>query len=194
MSLNPNDIDYAIELFWYGFKQSMINFYESINKNYMFIIEWSNKLNELKKNKMYSEIEMNIRDYIKYYSFDLIQYSKNIHYDNILVTNIKRWNNISDTSIPYNKIVILFMIYLELKKQNTDINMFNTIEKVIETNDYDKFIIWSLTHKKTKILNLLTKLSDYNIYENIKRIFPNLIIKDKMRMNKICKKFLYNTI
>lgn len=194
MSLNENDPDYMIELFWYGFKQSMINFYKSLNIDHTIITEWSNKLNELKKNKMYSEIEMSIRDYMKEYAFDLIQYSKNTHNDDILITNINRWNKISyqfnfckETSIPYNKIVIIFMIYLELKKHKVDINMF-------DTNNYDKFIIWSLTNDKTKILDLLATIPNYNIYENIRRLFPNLIIKDKMRMNKICKKFLYNII
>ena len=124
MELNKNDPDYMIELFWYGFKNSMINFYNLIGKGAFYsstINNWSENLNELKKLKKYQDIEKYVRDYITKYSFDLIKYSKSTHHDEILSTNIKRWNNISDafnfTSTTYSKILQIFMIYLKIKKK-----------------------------------------------------------------------------
>ena len=50
--MNIIDPDYNIELFWYGFKQSMINFYNK-QEYYEYINVWSDILNILKKDKKY---------------------------------------------------------------------------------------------------------------------------------------------
>ena len=44
------DPDREIEYFWYGFKNSMINFYKYYKLNRP-IEHWSNELNQLKKKK-----------------------------------------------------------------------------------------------------------------------------------------------
>ena len=165
-NLNLNDPDYYIELFWYNFKESMINFYSSLDvyakdRNYDHINIWSNNLNKLKMDKKYSEIENNIRNYISLYSLDLIKYSDTIYHDSILVSNIKRWNKISDAfkfdiSPDHNKIIQLFYIFLTLKENNViitdyinklnihEINNDNIYNIILDHKEgyYDDFIIY----------------------------------------------------
>jgi hypothetical protein len=190
--MNPNDPDYMIELYWFGFKQSMINFYDTISKKHDHIIEWSNTLNKYKSNKDYMNIEDCIREYMSSYSFDLIKYSKCAYHDNILIKNIKRWNEISilfnfNKSVKHTKIVVLFMIYLQIKTfEHYDfLNNIRTIEEILESNNYDEFIIYSFNNKKPKILESLKKIPEYNIYENIRRLYPTIDIKNNLSPIKI---------
>jgi hypothetical protein len=180
--------DYHIENFWLGFKQSMINFYTTVNMNYNHIKEWSTNLNHLQSKKQYHDIELSIRDHITYYSYDLIKYSDSTHHDDILITNIKRWNRISemfnfDNSVKYSKILIIFMIILEFKK----INEYTLWEEMIEENSYDMLIIWAFKNNKVKILELIKNIPEYNLIENIRRLYPTIEINDNMKMNKILK-------
>ena len=78
--LNKDDPDYIVEQFWYGFKQSMINFYVIIIKDYSHIISWSIVLNKMKQNKEYNMIELKIREYMSQYAFDLIKNNDMISY------------------------------------------------------------------------------------------------------------------
>lgn len=189
------DPDYYIEQYWYGFKQSMINFYNYIKIDYTHIIEWSNKLNNYKKEKDYDNIETSIREFMALYSYDLIKYSKETYHDEIFIKNIKRWNEISynfnfNKNIKYVKLVILFMVYLEIKNNNYNDLLQNTnIENILDTNDYDIFIIIGLENEKTKILELIKKIPEYNLNENIKRLYPNLNITNNMGVAKICNIF-----
>ncbi len=77
----------------------MSNFYSQnhINNFNRPITFWSNKLNELQKNKQYNLIEKNIRDYMSLYAIDLLR-TFSLYHMGILITNIKRWNNISNNS------------------------------------------------------------------------------------------------
>lgn len=188
--MNSNAPDYHIENFWLGFKQSMINFYISHNMSYNHIKEWSTNLNYLQSKKQYHDIELSIRDHITYYSYDLIKYSATTHHDDILITNIKRWNRISDmfnfnTSVKYSKILIIFMIVLEFKK----INEYTLWEEMIEENSYDMLIIWAFKNNKVKILELIKNIPEYNLIENIRRLYPMIEINDNMKMNKICNQY-----
>ena len=111
--------DFYIEQFWLGFKQSILNY----SKNYKDTVkEWSDNLNKLQIEKKYSEIEDNIRNYITYYASILIKTSLGTYHEQLLLTNIKRWNRISETynfiiSNKYNKVLIMFMIYLDIKEK-----------------------------------------------------------------------------
>jgi len=190
-----NDPDFYIEQFWYGFKQSMVNFYNYVTMNYTHITEWSNKLNNYKKQKDYNNIETSIREFMAQYSYDLIKYSNETYHDEIFLKNIKRWNNISfnfnfNKNIKYVKLVILFMIYLEIKTNNYYELLENTnIETILDTNDYDIFIIYGLENEKTKILELIKKIPEYNLNENIKKLYPNLNITNNICVTKICNIF-----
>ena len=191
--MNPTDPDYIIELYWFGFKNSMINFYITIPRNYEHITLWSNTLNHYKSQKDYNNIELCIRDFMSFYSFDLIKYSKkDIFHNNIFIKNIKRWNDISEsmnfnTSIKHSKIVILFMIYLHLKVLEAFdfLNELQPIEELLENNNYDAFIIYSINNNRSSILELVKKIPEYNIYDNIKRLYPNVNINNNLSLIKI---------
>ncbi len=206
--LNPNDPDYFIEEFWYGFKNSMVNFYQHIKKNYDHIFVWSDNLNKLKDLKDYVQIESTIRDYISLYSFDLIKYSNTNYHDELLITNIKRWNKIS-TKFVYvfnfnnknknlnlkspldSKILLLFKIYLEIKKDMAFELLYEleSVETIIKNDSYDKFIIWSLTNEKSKILELLSFIPNYNLEQNIKRLYPDFNFVTGTKSIKLCQLF-----
>lgn len=193
--INPNDPDYHIELFWYGFKTSMYNFYNTYHLPYEHIQKWSDNLNKLKKNKKYNEIERDIRDYMAHYSFDLTKQPKSNYYDQILISNIKRWDKISNTykfksCQKYNKIILLFYIYNEIKQDCDVINFQEQIKDIdytISTNDFDSIIHYAVLLNKSKILEKLRLIPGYNLIENIKRLYPGLIIQNKnIKMNKLC--------
>lgn len=203
-NLNQLDPDFHIEDFWYGFKQSMINFYYLIKKYDFKINEWSNILNILKKNKEYNQIESNIREYMSYYAFDLIKYGETTYHYEILVTNIKRWNKISnlynfENSTKHNKILIIFLIFLDIKKDNNDnsndfLKTLEPIEEILENNKFDKFIVYALFHKKIKILKKLEEIPEFDLYNQISIMFPTFKINytQDISMKKLCKLFRKN--
>lgn len=201
-SLNPLDPDYYIEHFWYGFKDSMINFYILIEKEYTHINIWSEKLNELKNNKNYNNIETSIREYIALYSLDIIKYSDDtsLYNEEILITNIKRWNKISNhfnfnKTTEFNKILCLFKIYIELKRDLDGQNFLSTIapiENIIKSNNIDNIIKYCFDNQKNRILDLLKEINDFNLLITIKKLFPLLCfdIKNKrIKMAKLCLKY-----
>lgn len=212
IELNKNDPDYDIEYFWYGFKQSMINYYIKHNLNYIHIYEWSNILNKLKINKNYNDIENSIREYISIYAKCILKHSYDLSYydDDILISNIKRWNKISfnynfDKSHRHNRLLIIFLVLLEIKKSKKNINenqefidymnnKYDDIDDIINSNDYDDFIIYAFNKNKSKILELLKTISNYHLFNRIKILFPkiNLDNTKNIKMEKICK--LYKKI
>lgn len=192
--LNPNDPDYQIELFWYGLKESMFNFYKAYRISAPHINEWSIILNNLKKNKKYNEIESNIRDYISQYAFQLARQSNSNYNDQILISNIKRWNKISNqykftSSEKYNKIILLFYIYNEIKRDNTSnyFHIIKSIDYINTSNDFDSIIYYAVNFNKSKILEKLRLVPGHNIVADIKRLYPDLLIQDEnIKMNKLC--------
>jgi hypothetical protein len=196
IQLNNSDIDHHIELFWYGFKQSMINFYTKYNKKYEHIYKWSNTLNKFKLEKKYEKIESEIREYMTYYSFDLIKYSKITHDDSIFITNIKRWNKITSKfnftdSIKYCKILNIFMVYLELKnlKQYNILSELEPVEKIIENNNFTKIVLYALHNDKSRLLELLKQIPDYDLILTIQQLYPNFKCNYIMKMNKLCNEY-----
>jgi hypothetical protein len=155
--MNP---DHHIEEFWISFKRSMNNFYEEFKCPSRPINFWSNNLNELQKNHDYKLIEINIRDYMSLYAIDLLR-NNTIYHIGILITNIKRWNNISCSrfdigDIKYINIVFLLLdIYNILTNkcsiENKDIHtLFSVVEIYILFMKILKFLLIMLL----KIINL----------------------------------------
>lgn len=201
--MNQDDPDYHIEMFWLGFKQSMINLYQHINMNYDHIQKWSDTLNMLKANKEYLEIEKNIIEYISYYVFDIIisiyNHGMLSYHANILISNMKRWNRISNMfnfkNTIYSKILIIFMICLEIKqlgkyeiiekiflKKNIKVSDILTDDNIIHT-----FIEFAILNNKSRILNLLRKIPNYNIIDDIRKLYPNIKLTYNMRTTKLIK-------
>ena len=172
--MNP---DYEIEMYWFGLKQSMINFYKDKNINRPIKL-WSENLNELQKNKQYSIIEEYIRDYISLYAIDLIK-SINSYHSSILKTNIKRWNKIShkynfnESNTTQNTIFILFFFYEDIiEKNNFDdiiINIFLEIELTILYRNYNDLIKYSVVNNKPMILKKLNTIID--IKKELKKLY-----------------------
>jgi hypothetical protein len=197
------DPDYYIEQFWLGFKQSIINYCNNIKEsksmdiNKTLVDSWSCELNQLKKEKKYNEIEYNIRNYMTKYAFYIMETSTDTYNAKILDTNIKRWNNITITfnfiqSEYHNNLLIIFSIYLELQ----NLKLFKNVESMMETNNYDNIIIFAFKNRKNKILELLRKVSSYQLNDNIRRIYPLLIFNDDIKYNKLFIQYknLYNNL
>ena len=95
--LNKLNPDYQIEDFWYGFKNSIKNFYREYSKSGLDIDKISDELNKLKEEKNYNQIQEKIKLVIQIYCGDVMKYSRHDekHHTNILMTNVKRWNKLS---------------------------------------------------------------------------------------------------
>ena len=197
MNLNPNDPDYKIEEFWYGFKTLINNFYTSIKYNLTSNTDinlWSDNLNKLKKEKKYELIEYNIINYISLFAIDIMKYEKQNYYDRLLLTFNKRWNKISqliDNNLILNKkVILIFDIYLFIKDKNnndTVINKFIDIELMLYLNDYDDIILYAVQNHYSKILDNLKNIPEYDLISNIKKLFPNSQFNENINMIKLVK-------
>ncbi len=201
--MNP---DHFIEEFWLSFKTSMKNYYNdnnNININISRPIDyWSNTLNTLQKNKDYKMIESNIRDYMSLYAIDLLRHNSS-YYAGILITNIKRWNNISRENFEYCEIKYINIVFLLLDIYNLLTNkcinkvddeaeiLFSTIELYIIHEDFKNFIDYAIKYNKPSIID---KINEYeqrnNKYASIKYLEQkyNLNLSPKMSAKKIFNK------
>ena len=91
--INDNP-DKEIEIFWLGFKQSVINFMNK-NKLEIPISSWSSILNWYQEKKDYSNIKKHIQIFISYYCIYIFKVNDSYN-TSILWSNIKRWNKIND--------------------------------------------------------------------------------------------------
>ena len=203
--MNP---DHLIEEFWILFKTSMNNFYNEYSKNNSLNVSrpinvWSDNLNKLQKNKDYQSIETNIRDYMSLYAIDLLRHNANYH-TGILITNIKRWNHISNNrfdicEVKYINIVFLLLdIYNILTNKcmnNIDNNaeiLFSTIELYIIHEDFKNFIDYAIEYNKPSIIDKITE------YENLHNKHTAIsYIENKYNLHlspKISAKKIFNQI
>lgn len=203
LKLNKEDPDYQIEDFWYGFKKSMVNFYKSCGLKVRDVELWSDELNKYKADKNYSLIEESIKEYITCYAIDVMKNGKhdeNIH-SPILLTNIKRWNKISNKfhfgdSSKYKNLIILFEAYCCVKRKlnkNLDpiLNLFIDIDELILTEYVHLFII-SLQLEQHKMLDSIIQiLGDKKIFKLLDNFYPKLTNgRDKNTSGlKLCKRY-----
>tara|TARA_X000000950_G_C13869446_1_gene642276 strand:+ start:1100 stop:1711 length:612 start_codon:yes stop_codon:yes gene_type:complete len=190
MNKENQAVDFELEEFYIGFKQSMTNFY--INHTFKRPInDWSARLNKLQGFKNYKEIHKLITKIISLYAIDLMRVC-DYYNAGILDTNIKRFNRITinidnlekidnDTSIVF----LLFNIFKSLiKTQSKDEikKLFNQVELYLIYEDYTKLITYSVKRNKLSILDKLFKYSNecllqaMNIY-NI--VVDDIFINDK---------------
>ncbi len=196
--MNP---DHLIEEFWLLFKQSMNNFYNiNINRPIKY---WSDNLNKLQKNKDYQHIEINIRDYMSLYAIDLLRYNSNYH-TGILISNIKRWNNISTSRFEMCDVKYINIVFLLLDIYNILTNkcvnkvdddafiLFNTIELFIIHEDFKNFIDYAIINNKPSIIDKI------NEYENKNNRHSSIqYLEQKYHLNlspKISAKKIFNQI
>ena len=204
MNNDNQAVDFELEEFYVGFKQSMINFYN----NHTFkrpINDWSARLNKLQCLKNYYEIHKLITKIISLYAIDLMRVC-DYYNAGILDTNIKRFNRITinidnlekinhDTSIVF----VLFNIFKSLlKTQSLDEikKLFNQVELYLIYEDYTKLITYSVKRNKLSILDKLFKYSNecllqamniYNIVVDDIFINENTVISGKKFVDLIHK-------
>ena len=200
--------DYYIEKYWLDFKKSMNNFYSEIkNTIHRPINYWSDKLNELQKNKCYDLIEINIRNYMSLYAIDLLR-TFSLYHMGILITNIKRWNTISNNSKfeinnytnsePrfINIVFLLIDIFNNLTNKCTTDNeelkiIFSIVELFIIHEDLSSIIDYAIKHNKPSIIDNINlfesqnnQITTFNYIENK----YNIQLSPKMSAKKIINK------
>jgi len=203
MELNKNDPDYQIEEFWYGFKNSMKNFYKSNSLQIPNIQTWCDKLNEYKQHKKYDLIEESIKEFIFVYMCDVMKYDKfnDCSHSNILMTNIKRWNKIGNKfhfgeSEKHKTINILFEGFASVKSR-LDTNLFPILKlfkewDFITSNDYSYLSLLSFELGQIKMLDCIGRIiGNEQIFQFINNTYPNFITSSDKKTSfvKLCKKF-----
>ena len=171
--LATNNEDREIEYFWYGFKTSITNFFKRYNLPEKLPIEpWSNHLNALQKEKLYLQIEEEIRSYLEKFGWYVIMYSDH-HCAEIFATNIKRWNKISkhynwdyETEITlFNSFFKIFLFLIRKEKQFKDrpyyYQMLNTVRKYSNFDEEADIIVLfelldqAIQYKETTIIDAI---------------------------------------
>jgi hypothetical protein len=173
------NVDHDIEQFWLGFKTSMSNFYKSKCLNRPINV-WSDRLNSLQSSRHYEDIEHCITKYISLYAIDLIRHNDSYNI-NILNTNIKRWDKISNkykifsNKNIYNKgcnlITTMLDIYTILYQKNKiDREIFDQLELFIFFGDFRSLIEYA---RDTVTPSIIDKLLSYDagIFKQIKEIY-----------------------
>ena len=177
--MENKNVDYEIEQFWFGFKNSMNNFYKDqvVNRP---IKSWSDNLNYLQSIKEYEKIEQCITKYISLYALDLMRIDNGYNIS-ILNTNIKRWDKISEkykifsSRKSYNKgcnlITTLLDIYKILSsKKKIDRKIFDEVELYIIFEDFRDLLKFSKQHEIPSIIDKLLNY-DPSIFSQVKEIF-----------------------
>ena len=177
-------IDFELEEFYLGFKQSMINFYT----NHTFkrpIDDWSARLNKLQGFKNYYEIHKLITKIISLYAIDLMRVC-DYYNAGILDTNIKRFNritiniqNLEKINYDTNIVFVLFNIFKSLYKTQSNEEMkklFNQVELYLIYEDYTKLITYSVKHNKMSILDKLFKFSNDSLLQAMN--IYNIVVDD----------------
>lgn len=206
--LNKEDPDYQIEDFWYGLKNSMTNFNKKCGLKDRNINLWSDKLNKYKENKNYSLIEESIKEYITLYAIDVMENEEfdECFHSSILLTNIKRWNKISNkfhfgNSEKYKNIIVLFDAYCCIKRKFDKnlypiLELFNEIDSLIIT-DYIQLIPLCLELGQNKMLDAITTIiGDKKMFKIINDFYPKFTDNADKNTHgmKLCKRYrkLYN--
>lgn len=202
LELNKNDPDYQIEDFWYGLKNSMKKFYKNYNFKLDKVENWSKILNDYKKEKQYSLIEATIKDCIANYAVDIMHYDiyNDYSYSNILMTNMKRWEKISNKfhfgNSQKNKVIYsLFEAYNCIKLKRSPIlysilELFKDLD-VLFLNEFRHLIYLSFNLGQIKMLNTIEEIvGTQKVYDCIKNNYPELgLIDSDYTYLKLYKKY-----
>lgn len=200
--------DHDIEEYWYHVKQSMHNFYGQTKLLPRPIEKWSSALNQLQKEKKYIDIEFHIMKYLSLYSIDLLRLG-NQYYINILITNLKRWDKITEKykffSQQDNKVdkvksnakniaIVLLEIVYSLLKSETDLSdLFDDIELYIIYEDFEKLITFAITNNKPSILDKLIDYDYLNVVHTVDKIYGTEFVSSNLSA-KLCGKKLIKVI
>ncbi len=200
--------DYYIEQYWLDFKKSMNNFYNELkNTIHRPINYWSETLNKLQNNKQYNLIEINIRNYMSLYAIDLLR-TFSLYHMGILITNIKRWNTISNNSkfeinndtkseLRFINIVFLLIdIFNNLTNKCTTDNeelkiIFSMVELFIIHEDLSSIVDYAIKHNKPSIIDNINLFESQNNQTKTYRYIENkynIQLSPKMSAKKFINK------
>lgn len=198
--------DKDIEDFWMTFKCCISNFYKSFDIE-DDIENISNKLNNYQKYKQYSLIEYTIHqtmfkiishvcENINILLSDKFSY---IYHIRIILTNLKRWENLRNDKIFFKEPIHnenMFYILIDClrlalnniskdKFTNETIDVFSEFQDIINNNNIIMLIDYGITIKCAGILDILSK--KYNIVNYINNKY-NLKLHPSISGRKILKK------
>lgn len=165
--------DKDIEFFWLCFKKSIINMFKYIKtENPLPLVEWSDILNNLQKQKNYQQIQINITEYIKQYSYYIIKYAPQYHLL-IFKSNINRWNKLSDKyHLDYDKInddyTCFYAIKISILNRKNHVEYFDKILKHITNFSNDSTSNNKLLYE---IMILCVENKDDSILDSIGQVF-----------------------
>jgi hypothetical protein len=193
--LNKNLPDKNTEVFWYGFKENIINMINNIKhkteyqstehqEHFKFILKdlenKSNKFNILQKEEKFIEINNEIECYIKWISRNFIIQYANDYYFNIYLTNLKRWSK-TILEIPDK---IRFDWLEENKNENENENKNKTQDYFMIFFNLRKYLCEHNNTHHNKIED--TVFIDIFI-DVIKKYTTKIMIKNKILLDEIYK-------
>ncbi len=181
--------DHDIEVYWLYVKQSMLNFYSQHNLMARPVEKWSETLNQLQKDKKYKDIEHKIMQYLSLYSIDLLRLG-NQYYINILMTNLKRWDKLTDKYKFFTKdekeinivLVLLEIVYSLLKSDTPLEDLFTDIELYIIYEDFTRLIKFAVKNNKPSVLDKLVEYDSLNVINTL-----NLLYDASIEWTPSCK-------
>lgn len=166
--------DTEFENFWFTLKRNMLNFYKDEKK----IGEWSDKLNSLKLDRKYNEIQVEILEYLCIMAIDMIN-NYNLRKAEIFLVNLKRWekivnnNNFLDKDSldkyfnKFNRIKSFVCLTIKLNELiSKEENYSKQISKYYAENDFiiDNVLMLALKYNTVSILEHLNNLYDMDDY------------------------------
>lgn len=193
--------DHDIEVYWLYVKQSMLNFYSQHKLIQRPVEKWSATLNLLQTAQNYKEIEKKIMQYLSLYSIDLLRLG-NQYYINILITNLKRWDKITDKYKFFDKddkydksdketniaLVLLEIVYSLAKSKTPFEDLFEDIELYIIYEDFAKMIDFAVIHNKPSIIDNLIAYDYLNVIKTLNTLYSVNI--EYLPHGKLCGKKL----
>jgi hypothetical protein len=116
--------------------------------------------------------------YLSLYSIDLLRLG-NQYYINILMTNLKRWDKLTDKYKFFDKsdkevnivLILLEIVYSLLKTETPLEELFIDIELYIMYEDFTKLIEFSVSHNKPSILDKLIEYDSLNVINTINLLY-----------------------
>lgn len=195
--INDNP-DKEIEVFWLGFKQSVINFMKKHDID-IPILSWSNILNCYQEKKEYSNIKKHIQIFISYYCIYIFKVNDSYN-TSILWSNIKRWNKINDKFLSEDDDLYYFSIFhmlVDIYKgllNNNSVNeeftnFFSSIDEHFKKDDITILLDLCV---KYKLCSFIDKINNYFGCEDYLSTNYNVTIPKKMSGKKIINT-IYNT-
>lgn len=166
--------DTEFENFWFTLKRNMLNFYKDEKK----IGEWSDKLNSLKLDRKYNEIQVEILEYLCIMAIDMIN-NYNLRKAEIFLVNLKRWekivnkNNFLDKDSlakyfnKFNRLKSFVCLTIKLNELiSKEENYSKQLGKYYAENDFiiDNVLMLALKYNTVSILEHLNNLYDMDDY------------------------------